>query len=103
MPVTSQNRNSAQESKQWQLEICHILACNYVLASLSGFKGALQERKELFFPPEVLFLSETSVGYYVLFHFLSGLGGIGSHVQKLRPSAAGRLLIFAPELFQSFI
>lgn len=56
-----------------------------------------------FFSPEVLFLSEVLVRGYVSFHFLSGLGGIGCDLQKLKHSAAGGLLIFAPELLQSFI
>lgn len=79
----------------------YILACNYALASLSDFKGALWERQELwgFFSPEAFFLSETLVRGYVCFLFLGGLGGMGCHLQKLRPSTAGELLIFALELF----
>jgi len=46
-PVTSQNRNSAQETKECQ-RVCHILACNYVLASLSDIMGFMGKIRTIF-------------------------------------------------------
>lgn len=107
-PVTSQNGNSVQEKKVIAQTVSvgeYVLACKYVLVlsyqtldcrGVGGGGGGEVGKIRFFFSSEVLFLSEILVTGHVFFLFLSGLGGIGYHLQKLSSVTAGGLLIFAP-------